>query len=111
MSTLRNIDYGQFLSRLQQRLDPVLHDALGNDTAGVSTGYTGIMPLVHEIQRQLMSNLFQSFLSALAVIVLVMIVAQAGIRAGLVAMIPNVFPALIVFGCEAGRGPPWTLAR
>ena len=66
----------------------------------------GIMPLVHEIQRQLMSNLFQSFLSALAVIVLVMIVAQAGIRAGLVAMIPNVFPALIVFGLRGWSRAP-----
>ena len=106
VSALRNIDYGQFLSRLQQRLDPVLHDALGNDSAGVSTRYTGVMPLVHEIQRQLMRNLFQSFLSALAVIVLVMIVAQAGVRAGLVAMIPNVFPALIVFGLRGWWGAP-----
>ncbi len=98
VSSLSNIDYGQFLVRLQQRLDPVLREALGTAATGVSTHYTGIMPLVHEIQRQLMRNLFQSFLSALAVIVLVMIVAQAGVAAGLVAMIPNVFPSLIVFG-------------
>lgn len=97
-SGLGTTDYGRFLSRLRERLDPVLRDARHDPLPGVTAAYTGIMPLVHEIQRQMMADLFHSFLAAFAVITLVMTVAQGSLIAGLVAMIPNVFPTVVLFG-------------
>lgn len=97
-SGLGNTDYGEFLSRLSDRLDSSVRDVQQKPLPGVSATYSGIMPLVHEIQRQMMSDLFRSFLAAFAVIALVMTVVQGGLVAGLVAMIPNVFPTLVLFG-------------
>lgn len=98
VSALSNVDYGEFLDQLRGRLDPVLVDDRQAPLPGTTATYTGIMPLVHEIQRQLMNDLFRSFVAAFALIALVMTVAQAGILAGLVTMIPNVFPTLVMFG-------------
>jgi predicted RND superfamily exporter protein len=56
------------------------------------------MPLINAIQNTLLHDLFTSFLSALGVITLVMMVVEGGVFAGLVAMIPNVFPMVLLFG-------------
>jgi len=56
------------------------------------------MPLVNAIQKTLLHDLFSSFLSACLVITAVMMVAQCSVPAGLVAMIPNVFPMVLLFG-------------
>jgi predicted RND superfamily exporter protein len=96
VSALHEIDYGAFLKKLESAVAPAVA-GLPKDQ-GPELEYTGIMPLVHEIQRQLMRDLFESFLGALLLITLVMTISQAGILAGLVAMIPNVFPVLLLFG-------------
>lgn len=106
VSARGNMDYGEFLQCVRQRVEPLLKNAQGLPLAGLSTEYTGIMPLVHEIQRQLMSNLMYSYLGAFAVIAMVMTLVQAGILAGLVAMISNIFPALIMFGSMGWTATP-----
>ncbi len=106
VSALSNIDYGAFLDQLRARLDPILVDDGHQALAGVRATYTGIMPLVHELQRQLMDDLFRSFVAAFALIALVMTVAQAGVLVGLVTMIPNVFPTLVMFGLLGWIGMP-----
>lgn len=76
--------------------------------------YTGIVPVVYKAQRTLLGSLFESILLAFVLIGLVMVVLLnpgampvqwmrpaylgSGITAGLISMIPNVFPVLIVFG-------------
>lgn len=97
LSALEDIDYGQFLEQLRNDTDLLLKNE-GHQLRGVSFEYTGIMPLVHEIQRQLLQDLFSSFITAFVVIAVVMTLVQAGFVAGLIAMIPNVFPTLLVFG-------------
>ena len=106
VSARDNMDYGKFLQRVRQRVDPLLKDAQGAPLAGLSAQYTGIMPLVHEIQRQLMSNLMYSYLGAFAIIAIVMTLVQARILAGLVAMVSNVLPALIMFGAMGWTATP-----
>ena len=56
------------------------------------------MPLVHEIQSQLLRDLFASFMTAFVLIAIVMTIVQAGVLSGLLSMVPNVFPALALFG-------------
>jgi len=104
LSALENIDYSHFLERIRAVVEPRI--SAHSDAAEIEVEYTGIMPLVHEIQRQLMRDLVYSFAGALLLITVVMTLAQAGIRAGLVAMIPNVFPILLLFGALGARGTP-----
>ena len=62
------------------------------------------MPLVHEIQAALMRDLFISFLSAFGIIAVIMSIAQAGIWTGLIAMVPNFFPMVFMFGLLGWMG-------
>jgi predicted RND superfamily exporter protein len=92
------MDYGRFLDRVRQELEPLTRAADGKPLSGVSTAYTGIMPLLHAIQHELIQDLFKSFLSAFALITIVMTVVQGGILAGLVSMVSNLFPVVLLFG-------------
>lgn len=98
VSAVDEIDYSKLLTQVKRQSLPAITSADGAAIPGVSLNCTGIMPLVHEIQHQLMQDLLMSYLSAFALIGLVMTIAQGGFWAGLIAMIPNVFPSLIVFG-------------
>jgi len=81
----------------------------GEDVS-IATIYTGIVPIVYKAQRALLQSLIQSIGLAFVMISFVMMVLLRdwdspirptnllNIRGGLVAMIPNVFPVVIVFG-------------
>jgi predicted RND superfamily exporter protein len=96
-SALAGIDYGDFLATVRERIAPVVA-AHGGGARGVAADYTGAMPLVNAIQKTLLSDLFSSFLSAFVVITLMMMAVERGVVAGLVSMIPNVFPTILMFG-------------
>jgi uncharacterized protein len=97
ISALREVDYGVLLDQVRKDIEPVVGQA-GGAGLGISVACTGIMPLVHAIQNTLLSDLFWSFLSACALILVVMMVVERGFFAGLVAMISNVFPMILMFG-------------
>jgi predicted RND superfamily exporter protein len=92
---LGNLDYGLFAEVLREGVDPLVADAIHPH---VSVTYTGIIPLIYKAQRQLLDDLVRSFFAAFVAIAVVMIVVLRSITAGLLAMIPNVFPAIIIFG-------------
>jgi predicted RND superfamily exporter protein len=94
---LRNVDYGTLLDLVRTEIAPVVAAAGGADR-GISASCTGVMPLVHSIQHALLGDLFRSFLTALGIITVVMIVVERSVGAGLLAMVSNVFPMLLLFG-------------
>ena len=91
----REKDTGEFVEKLIDMID---------DTDGLDILYTGMVPLFHEAQSELLDGLFKSFLLAFALIAALMIVWFRSIRAGLVTMMPNVFPAAVIFGCMGWTG-------
>ncbi len=100
-SALGSVDYAALLSAIRADTQVEL-----GQLAGVGVQVTGIMPLVHHIQGQLLQDLLASFVSALAMITGVMTLAQAGFFAGLIAMLPNVFPLAVFFGWLGWRETP-----
>jgi predicted RND superfamily exporter protein len=96
-SALAGIDYGDFLGVVRRRIEPLVA-ARGGESKDVTAEFTGVMPLINAIQKTLLHDLFTSFLSACGVISLVMMAVEGGVVAGLVAMIPNVFPMILLFG-------------
>ncbi len=92
---LGNVDYGRFVDTLQACVAPVL---AANDRGGVRATYTGVIPLIYKAQRELLNDLAKSFLLAFGAIAVVMVVILASPPAGMLAMIPNAFPAVVVFG-------------
>jgi predicted RND superfamily exporter protein len=106
VSALAPIDYGLLLEDVRRQAEPLLRDEQGEPIRGLSLEFTGAMPLVHAIQRRLMNDLFYSYLCTFLVVTLVTTIVQAGILPGLVAMVPNTFPVLMVFGTLGWLGWP-----
>ena len=63
-----------------------------------------MIPLIYKAQRELFNDLFESFLYAFCFISLMMVAVLRSLRAGLLSMAPNVFPALVVFGFMGWSG-------
>lgn len=101
-----SLDYAQLMRRIATRVDPLIDDSNVATGGNVTAVYTGGIPLMHKIQSQLLDDLVKSFLAALGVITLVMILVLRSIPAGLLAMIPNVLPTVIIFGSLGWLGPP-----
>lgn len=66
--------------------------------------YTGMVPLVYKTQRQLLISLNQSIFWATVLIAIVMMFLLKSPMAGVIAMIPNVFPIVIIFGALGWLG-------
>ena len=70
----------------------------------VAAVYTGVVPIVYKAQRALLQNLMQStFWSFITITPLLMLVTRS-IWGGLVAMMPNIFPVLVIFGAMGWIG-------
>ncbi len=95
ISALDDTDYGEFLELLRARVDPLVKDRAG---ARVQTIYTGSLPVAYQAQTALLNDLFRSYLTAFLLVALVMIVVLRSLSAGLLVMLPNLFPTLLLFG-------------
>lgn len=116
----------QIREQLSQRFDAVvtLDPVLAKELAGVAvttlagdaasvdpvpateatTVYTGVVPLVYKTQRELLTSLKDSILSATVLIAIVMMFVLRGVTAGVASMLPNVFPIVLVFGALGWMG-------
>lgn len=83
---------------------------LANEDLTVTATYTGIVPIVYKAQGALLQSLIESILLSFVLISIVMMVVlrnwnspfglrnSLNLRAGMISMIPNTFPLVIVFG-------------
>lgn len=67
-----------------------------SDTLPVT--FTGLAPLLTVAQNQIFDGFWKSFASAFVIITAIMILALRSVFCGLVAMIPNLTPILLIFG-------------
>jgi predicted RND superfamily exporter protein len=93
-----DVDYVEFLEVLKSRVEPVVERFEADHKVSLQTTYTGATSAVFEVQRALLADLFNSFLTAMVLVGGVMIIAFRRITAGLLAMVPNIFPTFIMFG-------------
>jgi predicted RND superfamily exporter protein len=108
VDALSDLDYAVFVEELKAVVEPVLarvREQLGlQDEEGIVAVYTGIVPLVYQTQHELMRGLFNSLTMAFVLIAFVMMIVLKSFRAGLVSMIPNVFPVVVIFGIMGWTG-------
>ena len=67
-------------------------------TSPVKLSYTGKNYLFHSAQASLLQDFYYNFLLAFAIITPVLIVVLRSIGLGLLAMLPNLFPIMVLFG-------------
>jgi predicted RND superfamily exporter protein len=68
--------------------------------------YTGVVPIVYKSQRKLLEGLISSTVWSFLTITPLMMFVCRGIWPGLVVMIPNTLPVLVVFGGMGWLGVP-----
>ena len=83
-------------------------------TSNFDMVYTGVVPIVYKAQTELLSSLINSIGLAFVMIAVVMVLLLrngrlawnnfTNIRGGMVSMIPNVFPVILVFGLMGHMG-------
>ncbi len=74
------------------------------DVAPIEVTYTGVVPLVYKTQRQLLISLRESMVLAVVLITGVMMIPLRSFTAGVISMLPNVFPIVLVFGALGWLG-------
>lgn len=91
-----------------------------SDAGPLQAIYTGIVPVVYKAQRTLLESLIASFILAFFLILIVMVILLTpgkmpwallqpkqlgvGLVAGLISMLPNLFPVVIIFGLMGHGG-------
>jgi len=98
ISSQASIDYAVLMTDIRNRLESIRTAEVVSKMSGIQFDATGGVPLVHHAQEQLLRDLIDSFTAAFGLITLMMIVMLRGIVRGLLAMVPNIFPCIIVFG-------------
>jgi predicted RND superfamily exporter protein len=98
-STRAGMDYGELLIRLDEEVSAVLRAEQSQQPIHVQAKISGGVPLIYMAQQQLLRDLTKSFLVAFLLIAVVLTVVMASPSAGFLSMIPNILPAVIVFGC------------
>jgi hypothetical protein len=102
VAAFQDVDYGRFADEVRSLVVPLMEHHGKSWPKGqepmVSAIFTGVVPIVYKAQRALLESLVQSTVwSFLTITPLLMFVCRS-IGGGLVAMIPNVLPILVVFG-------------
>lgn len=80
------------------RMQELARMSLEDNPGEIDVVATGMGPLAASGQRRLFRDLVRGLGTALIVITLLIVVSLRSLRLGLLAIIPNVFPILIVFG-------------
>lgn len=104
VEALSDLDYGKFIDDLKAVVEPVLDHYRAAGVEGIGAVYTGLVPLVYQVQHELMRGLFNSLALAFVLIAFVMMVVLRNPAAGLLAMLPNLFPVVVIFGAMGWLG-------
>jgi predicted RND superfamily exporter protein len=89
-----------FIDARQHGFDPALPQAQTavQRSEPIHVVYTGVVPLVYKAQRSLLDSLIQSTLWSFITITPLMMFLARNIIAGIVVMLPNVLPVVVIFG-------------
>jgi predicted RND superfamily exporter protein len=104
VEALSDLDYGKFVDDIKHRVQPVMDFYKANGVDGLEVTYTGLVPLVYKAQTELLDGLFNSLLMAFVLIAIVMMLVLRSFSAGVLSMVPNLFPVVVIFGAMGWAG-------
>ena len=89
-----NSDMGAQIATVKDAVETALMDS----PVPVKVTLTGALPIAQKAQEVMLTDLFRSFVAAFVVIAVVMMLMLRSIVGGLIAMLPNLFPTVALFG-------------
>jgi uncharacterized membrane protein YdfJ with MMPL/SSD domain len=87
-----------FVDARTHQYDPTSSKTANSLDQDVSAVYTGVVPIVYKAQRTLLNSLIDSTFWSFVVITPLMMFISRSFWAGIVCMLPNALPVLVVFG-------------
>ncbi|QGJ71119.1 Hypothetical protein PBC10988_28220 [Planctomycetales bacterium 10988] len=96
---LSDSDYAVFLAKVDERIHSYI-----DEYKDIRFVVTGIDPLFFRVSTELLKGLYESFILAFGLIAIVMMIMLRRLGAGLLIMIPNIFPAVLIFGSMGWLG-------
>ncbi|MDR3234399.1 MAG: MMPL family transporter [Planctomycetaceae bacterium] len=122
-SLKKDIDYSQFIQDVKNVVAPIVakadkailetaaaephtkqKEAEQDDKPVISAVYTGMVPVVYKTQHELLGGLRDSFITSFVMITITISFILRSPAAGLLAMIPNLWPVFMVFGFMGNFG-------
>jgi uncharacterized protein len=130
VGALNDVDYGEFKNDIAQRVEPVLKQwreklatrpakpvkgeqakaegvevkTADDSNMGIEAVYTGLVPVVYKAQREMLNGLAWNFVTDVLTIASVMTLVFWDLSAGLILLIPSIFPMVVVFGIMGWLG-------
>ncbi len=120
VGALQDVDYHTFLQDIKREVDGIFSEPppahwkydvteasqqpITVWPASIETIYTGLVPLVYKAQRSLLDGLMWGFVMDLITVTIVMMICVREWSAGIVLMLPSVFPVFVVFGALGWLG-------
>lgn len=108
IAAMNDLDYGQLLDQIEVTVRTAVDDlnrVLAKENAPPATSLlTGGIPMMYKAQRLVFNDLLTSFCTAFLLIAGMMMAVLRGFTAGLISMLPNVLPPLLVFGWMGWSG-------
>lgn len=98
VNALTDVDYGRFVDDLKAAVEPILDRHREQGVEGLTATYTGLVPLIYKAQHSLLDGLILGFVGDLILIGIAMILLMRNWSAGLLLIVPSVFPIAIIFG-------------
>lgn len=93
------VDYGIFIRQLEEKLGQDFVQAIQVDV-------TGMTPVIARTAETVVSTTARSYLLAACLITVMMIFLLGGLKIGLLSMLPNLLPVIVVVGLMALFGAP-----
>jgi predicted RND superfamily exporter protein len=87
-------DMGDHIAKVKETVAAAMADS----PIPVDVTLTGGVTIVQKAQEVLLRDLFRSFVTAFAMIAIVMMLMLRSVTGGLIAMLPNLFPTVVLFG-------------
>ncbi len=100
--SMQDVNYGALLAEAETVVDAVLADSPKIVPKQVLV--CGGIPLIYNVQQELLNDLIDSFLLAFSLVSLALMLLFRSVWCGLVCMIPNLLPSAIVFGLMGWLG-------
>lgn len=91
-------DYIRIYEELKRDVSRYVASNTSADVPVEAVVFTGSIPIVQKSQQQVLQDLFSSFVTAFLFIAAAMVVLLRNVIGGLISMIPNVFPSILIFG-------------
>jgi predicted RND superfamily exporter protein len=85
------------------RIDVIFRETLGDD---VDYSFTGLMVILGGTMNAMMRSMVKAYLIAFAIITPMLILLIGRVRMGLIAMIPNLAPIIVILGLMGWTGLP-----